>query len=408
MLLAVGAAAVLPGQPAGADGSTIANGRLVSVNVGGLSRLDDPSGTSTRQAFPWTVNGLADFSADGQRIAFDHGGLHIRRADGSGLVLPEGAVEGQVTAVRFAPDGASLVVSSRTVDDTWSVTRVTPGRAPVTLWRVTSRTTLHNVTQVEVDDMTGRIAVVDDQDIWVMGADGGSPTTVAPTSCTTACPDFVYGAAWIPDGRLLVLSSWFDDVEPYAEHLELGVYDTGTQVLTRVRSLPSQGDWRSDLMVSPDGTKVAWNVQDSPADWTAVATLAGAERPVRVAGERHAAWQPCPDGVCATFRLTPRPGKPGIGRASSGAVGGRVTMTARWVKPANAAVAGLDGWKIIVARLNSANRITNSSVEIVQRPSILAKVLRGYGRGRFKFRVRAHGERGWSAYSSWSNIVRGR
>ena len=61
-----------------------------------------------------------------------------------------------------------------------------------------------------------------------------------------------------------------------------------------------------------------------------------------------------------------------------------------------------------MVRVDSANRVTNTNVDIVQNPDTLSKVLRGYGRSRFKFRVRVRGEMGWSAYSPWSNIVRGR
>jgi hypothetical protein len=404
-LLALACATAVPGS---ADPPVVVNGRVLSQASLDPSRLDDPAGGSTRTAFPWVVQ-HGDFSADGARLAFDDGGeLQIRNTDGTGHVFPDGTIKGQITAVRFTPGDAAVLVASRTVDDLWSVHRVAPGQAPVTLWEVDGSTTFHDVTAVEVDDVTGRILVVDDRRVWVVAASGATPTEVAPTSCTSACPDFVYGATWAPDGRLLVLSSWFDAVDPYAEHLEVGTYDPTLRTLTRLRSLPSQGQWRSGLIVSPDGAKVAWNVQDSPADWTAVASLTGSEVPVRLAGPWHVAWQPCPDGVCPTFRLTPRPGRPGIGRASSGAVGGRVTMTARWVKPANAVVARLDSWKIIIAMVNSANRVTNTNVDIVQNPNTLSKVLHGYGRSRFKFRVRVRGEMGWSAYSPWSNIVRGR
>lgn len=403
-LFALGCAAAVPGS---AEAPVVTNGRLLSEGSVDASRLDDPAGGGTRTAFPWTVQ-HGDFRSDGAKLAFDDGGeIQVRNTDGSGYVFPEGTVEGQVTAVRFAPDDTSVLVASRTVEDIWSVHRVAPGKAPVRLWQVDGSTTLHDVTAVEVDDVSGRVVVVDQNEVWVMGANGESPSTVAPTTCTSACPDFLYGATWAPDGRLLVLSSWFDQVEPFTEHLEIGAYDPVLHTLTRLRSVPAQGRWRSDLIVAPDGTKVAWNVQDSPTDWTAVATLTGVEQPVRLTGGWHAAWQPCPDGVCPTFRLTPRPGKPGIGRASSGAVGGRLTMTARWAMPANARVAGVSSSKIIIAKLNSANRVTNVNVDIVLSATAVSKVLRGYS-GRYKFRVRVHGEMGWSAYSAWSNIVRAR
>ena len=61
-----------------------------------------------------------------------------------------------------------------------------------------------------------------------------------------------------------------------------------------------------------------------------------------------------------------------------------------------------------MVRVDSANRVTNTNVDIVQNPDTLSKVLRGYCPGRSKFRVRVRDEMGWSTYSPWSNLVRGR
>jgi hypothetical protein len=279
----------------------------------------------------------------------------------------------------------------------------------VQLWKVDGSSTFHDVTQVQVDDATGRIAVSDAEGSFVMAADGGSRTPVAPNSCGDTCPDFVFGADWLPSGNLALLYAWYDDVEPYAEHRALGSYDTGTGALTQLRELPVPADTTIEgpLLVSPDGTEVAYTT-NTTRERTDVAPLTAAGQPVRLVGDGHVAWQPCPAGVCPVFHLTPKPGKPSIRHASSGDPGGRPTMTVRWAPPTNADRAAIDSWKVIVARVNSDGHVVGTAVEVVLQPAAVSRVLRGYSGGRYKFQVRAHGVMGMGPHSAWSNIVRPR
>lgn len=104
------------------------------------------------------------------------------------------------------------------------------------------------------------------------------------------------------------------------------------------------------------------------------------------------------------------PDAPTIGRAVSGAKGGRSTAEAHWTPPRNDGGVEVDGYQVFAYRLDSTGKV----VQTIQcrffhneENQHTAQVLK-LDKGKYKFAVRAHNAKGWSVLSAKSNTVTAR
>ena len=101
------------------------------------------------------------------------------------------------------------------------------------------------------------------------------------------------------------------------------------------------------------------------------------------------------------------PGRAQIGLASSGVVGGRITATARWARPASNGGSAITGYVVTAIRLNANGTVRSRTVSAVKPASqrSLRMTLRA---GKYRFTVRTRNAIGWGANSARSNRVSAR
>ncbi len=162
-----------------------------------------------------------------------------------------------------------------------------------------------------------------------------------------------------------------------------------------------------DLAVSPDGSMLTYLVgQDSEeGPSTRFVPLGGdATVPTTTAGVFD--WQPCPASACAQFSHATKPTAPRIGTAVSGAIGGKVNATGKWLEPTSTGGSPITSYKVQAQKLNASGaviaRVTKSAAASAR--SLVVTL----SKGRYKFRVAAVNAKGTSAWSANSNIVRAR
>ncbi|MBO9523982.1 MAG: fibronectin type III domain-containing protein [Nocardioidaceae bacterium] len=98
---------------------------------------------------------------------------------------------------------------------------------------------------------------------------------------------------------------------------------------------------------------------------------------------------------------------PRIGRAASGARGGKVTATARWAAPAVLGGYPIRGYKVLAHQLNSRGKIVRTYGSTLRSAASRSYVFR-LPKGRYRFRVVALNALGYTAASRYSTIVTAR
>ena len=101
------------------------------------------------------------------------------------------------------------------------------------------------------------------------------------------------------------------------------------------------------------------------------------------------------------------PTAPGMGIASSGAVGGRATALARWRAPVSNGGLAVNGYVVTALRLNARGAVVARYSSAVQGPGVRALWM-ALPAASYRFAVRARNALGLSAYSAISNTVRAR
>lgn len=100
------------------------------------------------------------------------------------------------------------------------------------------------------------------------------------------------------------------------------------------------------------------------------------------------------------------PGPPAIGRAVSGAKGGKVNATAKWSAPSSTGGSAVTGYRVEAQRLNASGAVVarySATVSASARSRTMKLPV-----GRCTFRVRAINGKGSGPWSANSNIVRAR
>lgn len=97
-----------------------------------------------------------------------------------------------------------------------------------------------------------------------------------------------------------------------------------------------------------------------------------------------------------------------IGRATSGARGGRVTATATWTPPVSDGGAAVLGYQFRGYRLSSTGRVLSTYQSSLFGPSVRTASLRLPARGSWRFAVRAQNAVGYGPLSARSNLVSAR
>ncbi len=113
------------------------------------------------------------------------------------------------------------------------------------------------------------------------------------------------------------------------------------------------------------------------------------------------------DSLSSAAVAATKPGRPFIGTASHGVVGGAKTATARWSAPSNTGGTAITKYQVIAQKLNANNSVVASYKSIYKGPAArnLSMTLPA---GRYQFRVMAWNSVGASPWSPESNYVTAR
>jgi hypothetical protein len=401
-----------------ADSGTVLNGPLLAeleaVGDGAVEKLDFLDGT--RVELPFAPGG-ADFSPDGARMVYlgaahDAGGVWrdavlVRTAAGATSVLAFFLAED----VRWSGDGTYVVASA--VDPgtgIWSLWRLTAGHAPVNLV-TTPQDSPGGFFDVDPDsDLVTYLRYPDVYGVDALTKASSRLTSNCRTVDTCGAPYSFENLAWAPAGdRLLVRYRETGPVDSTAVD-RLGWLTPGQQVPTPIRDF-ADNEYANNPLVSPDGTLVAFQVDDNSPSGSHTELLSASGAPVVPASLplAHVSWQPCPAGApCPVFVAPPAtaPSRTGIGRAYSGASGGATTARSTWRAPSSNGGSAISSYRVQAMRLSPANHVV-ARVETTKPASARSArmALRG---GRYKFRVRAINVVGAGSWSRASNIVRSR
>ncbi len=111
--------------------------------------------------------------------------------------------------------------------------------------------------------------------------------------------------------------------------------------------------------------------------------------------------------LSSTAATATKPGRPFIGTASAGVLGGTKTATARWSAPSNTGGSPITKYQVIAQRLNANNGVVASYKSIYKGPAArnLSMTLPS---GRYQFKVMAWNSVGASPWSPASNYVTAR
>jgi len=120
----------------------------------------------------------------------------------------------------------------------------------------------------------------------------------------------------------------------------------------------------------------------------------------------NATGEGAPAAVAVKVPAT-KPGRTRIGRAASGARGGKVTAVARWSAPVSNGGAKVNGYRVYGYRVNDRGAVVQTV-----RSSVRSAGARTWQptlrKGRWKFAVRARNQVGWGRISARSNTVTAR
>jgi hypothetical protein len=101
------------------------------------------------------------------------------------------------------------------------------------------------------------------------------------------------------------------------------------------------------------------------------------------------------------------PSAPRIGTPSSGTSGGTATATARWAAPYTLRGQTISSYTLGAYKLDSSNRIVKVYVSSPRKPSARSYVW-ALPAGRYRFRVQAHSQGGYTDISKFSTIATSR
>ncbi len=404
--------------PVHADPVTVVNGPLMAeveaVGDGSVQRLDSLDGSRVELPF---VPGGGDFSPDGSRLVYpgaapDSRGVRrdavlVRDATGATRVLAFFLAED----VRWSGDGTYVVASSTDPGTgVWSLWRLASGQAPINLV-----TTPHETpgSFFDVDPDSDLVSYLRHDDIYGVDALTKSPsrlTNNCRTVQTCGAPYRFENLAWAPAGdRILVRYRETDPVDS-TEADRLGWLTPGQQVPTPIRSF-ADNQYANNPLVSPDGTLVAYEIDDNSPSGSHTEFLGSGGTPALPASLplAHVTWQPCPVGAPCPVFVAPtstRPSRPAIGRAYSGARGGATTARTTWRAPSSNGGSAITSYKVQAMRLNADNQVVARIATF--KPSTARSATMKLRAGRYKFRVRARNVVGAGRWSAPSTIVRSR
>ena len=113
-------------------------------------------------------------------------------------------------------------------------------------------------------------------------------------------------------------------------------------------------------------------------------------------------------GLVTPKVTTTRPAAPGIGKAVSGASGGKITAKAVWKTPATTGGSPITGYRVSAHRISSTGATLSTTVSGLRAASSRAYSMPLPRKGKYRFSVVAVNAIGDSPPSPRSNLVTGR
>jgi Tol biopolymer transport system component len=255
----------------------------------------DADGTNARRITPWNVTLGAEWSPDGEWIAFDMSESAAVPRD-LFVVHPDGTERTQITSnedgkMSFAPtwssDSRTLMFVRREIDDDgtdlWTVNvdgtglyQVTHSPAEYTGYRWLPSPSASNGDITFVGDN-----VIDFSDnlsdfgiLFAVDPAGGKPRKLLHADCPsrvawTSCEDVVIRSVdWSPDGTRIAYALWGTTDAGLGEHEGIYVMEVETEQVRQLTSCTDPCVFQEDVDWSPDGSRIAFSQADvAGCDW---------------------------------------------------------------------------------------------------------------------------------------------
>ncbi|TIC81622.1 fibronectin type III domain-containing protein [Nocardioides sp. GY 10127] len=245
-----------------------------------------------------------------------------------------------------------------------------------------------------------------------------SATFTAPDEPLYASLDGVGSGSWDASGygdygslgqyTLSVSGCDADAVAPGSPTITSTSTTATSATLTWTAPADDGGSAITGYVVSLDGTDVDTVTGTS---WTTDGLVAGTThtlgvRAVNAVGESSEVTAQVTTQSAGSGGSDPTaPGRPAIGKASSGARGGAVTATVRWSAPTDDGGSDLTGYLVRGLKLDASGRVVGRGTLAL---GVRTSVRLSLAKGRWRFQVRAVNDEGSSAWSARSNVVRAR
>jgi Tol biopolymer transport system component len=255
----------------------------------------DADGTDAHRITPWNETYRAEWSPDGEWIAYDFDpsgygdphDLYVVHPDGTGRTQVTSNEDGKMSfAPTWSPDSQTLLFVRRELEDDpdlWTVNvdgtrlnQVTHSPAEYTgyRWLPSPSVSNGNVTFVGDDVVDFSDKLSDFGILFAVDPGGGKPRKILDTDCpfpgeTTSCELVgITSVDWSPDGTRVAYALWGPTDAGLGERKGIYVMESETEQVHQLTSCMRPCVFQDDVDWSPDGSRIAYRQADlSGCDW---------------------------------------------------------------------------------------------------------------------------------------------